>query len=293
VRLVRFLRSFVRGGLTWLTLAYLVRIAAGILGYEPWANLVQIAPALLGLGVTIRAYRTLGELKPKPLGLPERSPVEDRIEKKAYDYGGGLGCAVGGIAVVLLAIAGFRIVAWLPNSIRARPDVAGMPFAAALGLAAALLVWVTSVASDEYRDAYARQHPRRFLPPDLDLVKNTQQARQALEQAVLQAQQALEQAANVADEVQDDLQVQQRVLDEVQRQIGEQRPAAAITEAEAESVAKVITAGQKHLQRRSFWGGLAVNVIVGFVFYAFGVLTPALVDAQSLHDLLQRWLHLG
>lgn len=287
-QLVRFLRSFIRGGLTWLTLAYLVGIVAGGLGYRPWGNPVQIAPALVGLGVTICAYRTLGDLKPKPLGPPERSPVQDRVQQKASEYGGAHGCAVGGVAFVLLLAASFQIVAWLPHSIRADPDLADMPTGAALLLAMGLLVWVTSVVSDEYRDAYARQHPRRFLPPDLDLVKNTQRARQALEQAMGQAQQAIEQAANWAEELQDSVAVQQRTLNEIERQTGEIEAAATITKAQAESIALVWDARQERARRRSFWSGLAINVIVGFVFYALGVLTPVLVNTQSLHDLLQR-----
>jgi hypothetical protein len=51
-----------------------------------WTTVQVITTALLGMGVAIHAYRTIGELEPDPPGLPERSPVEDRHRAKATDY---------------------------------------------------------------------------------------------------------------------------------------------------------------------------------------------------------------
>ena len=269
-QIVRWSRILVRAGFALFAASVLMIFAIpGPVGWPLVTLLVMVAVV-----VGIYAYRTVKGLRPQPPALPDYSPVDLRLWEQARRYGVALGWRVGVAAFVVEGI--LTLLALFALAAAGSPAV----FWALLASSTALGFWTAKLGREECHDVLAQQTPRRALPTDL-----VERARDV--------QTAMEQVAFLAEELQDDVKVQQRVLDEIQRQVVDYQHTAAISKAEAESVARVLDARQERGRRRSFWSGIAVNVAVGFGFYVLGVLTSALVDTDSLRALLHRWLHLG
>jgi len=268
-QIVRWSRILVRAGFALAAAGVLIlAIPAGPTGWPLFTLLVMV-----GIVVGIYAYRTVKGLRPQPPALPDHSPVDLRLWQQASRYGVSLGRRVG---VAAFIVEGILAVFALPSAAAGSPAVIWVLLASSMALG----FWTANLGEKECHDVLAQQTPRRALPTDL--VKRAQDV-----------QTAMEQVAFLAEELQDDVKVQQEALDEIQRQVVDHQRTAAISKAQAESVARVLDARQEQGRRRSFWSGLAVNVIVGFLFYMLGVLTPALMDTDSLRLLLRHWLHLG
>ncbi len=286
VRTLRWIRILVRAGLTWVAIlevrAALANTAnhvlhKGISGWVAPSWAWQVAALVVGLAVGVHAYRTIGDLKPRPLGPPRSSPIADRADEQAVGYVARLAFGMLIVSLGLTGTAATAAASLVGASGRVADNVV-IWVPAIIALVAS--VRTVDLAKAEYHEILMRQVPHRSLPNDLP-------------QRAKAAQQAMQQAAFLAEELQEDVKVQQGVLDEIRRQVTDYQRTAAISRAEAESVAQVLEARQERARRRSFWSGLAVNVAVGFVFYLLGVLTPALVNGDSLREVLRQWLHLG
>ncbi len=133
-----------------------------------------------------------------------------------------------------------------------------------------------------YQELLIRQALRKPLPVDLP-----SRAREVTRR-VDDIHKAMRETAMLAAELEEAIQTQRRALEDYEQEAAKvQRAAKAGAEA-TESILQRWDVCQRPQRRRSFWGGLAVNVIVGFTFYALGVLTPVLVTTDPLRNLLHR-----
>lgn len=55
---------------------------------------------------------------------------------------------------------------------------------------------------------------------------------------------------------------------------------------QATAVAELLGRQQVRNARRALWS----NVVIGFVFYVAGVVTPALISSDALGEQLRQWL---
>jgi hypothetical protein len=233
--------------------------------------LVAVA-VIAGVGVALHGQRTVWGLHPRPVPLPATSAVEQRRQAEADDYSVGLSSRVG-VAGYLVGIT--LLLVLVPDS----GLVTAVGLVLALILAVSLGGWISKLARAEYQDVLARQTPRLVIP---NLVERAQAV-----------QEAMEEVARLNEELQDEVRVQQGVLGEIQRQVVDHQRTAAISKAEAESVARVLDVYQERGRRRSFWGGLAVNLAVAVISGFFFFLLAVYVNNESLHESLHRWSPFG
>jgi hypothetical protein len=59
-----------------------------------------------------------------------------------------------------------------------------------------------------------------------------------------------------------------------------------LTPEQATAVAELLGRQQARSARRA----LVSNIVIGFVFYVLGVVTPALISSDALRELLRQWL---
>jgi hypothetical protein len=247
---VRILGTFLGG----LTLIWLLSISIRR-GFHrplpPWAVPVLLSVSVAAaIGVGVYAYRRLGDLQPKPLGPPRRSPIDERIEERAYVYAIKLGGSLGAIMLVLVTTVAFNLLP--PGVARGTVVLLGAP-----ALAIACLFIAAGLAETEYREVLARQTARRPMPRDL--------AKRAAE-----LQRLLLRASYQEEELRQEVEMQQQILKEISERVVDYQRMAAISKPEAESVARVMDALEEPHRRRSSRTALIYNV----GFFIAGVVAP-------------------
>jgi hypothetical protein len=125
-------------------------------------------------------------------------------------------------------------------------------------------------------------------PPELRLVANLKQHVQAFQERAQALEAAFEEAEAIAKKVQRGIELDQEQLQELREQY---RLHAQLIEL-SDRVPAVRTVIAEEHARGARWG-LLVNVVVAVVFWAIGLLTDALIDAEAFGDQLRQWLHLG
>ena len=97
----------------------------------------------------------------------------------------------------------------------------------------------------------------------------------------------MEEAAAISEQVQRGIEVEQQQLSEVHEQYLRQARLMELTHEQQLAIADLLSQQQARSSRRA----LLSNIVVGFVFYVTGVVTPVFVSTDALRDQVQQWLH--
>jgi hypothetical protein len=124
------------------------------------------------------------------------------------------------------------------------------------------------------------------LPPELRLMVDLHQRAKAFRDRAQALEQAMEEATAISEQVQRGIELEQQQLAELHEQYLRQARLNELTPEQATAVAELLGRQQARNARRTLWSNLAV----GFVFYALGVITPALISSDALREQLRHWL---
>ena len=126
------------------------------------------------------------------------------------------------------------------------------------------------------------------LPPELRLMVDLHRRAEAFRDRAQALEGAMDEATAISEQVQRGIDLERQQLAEVHEQYLRQARLNELTPEQATAVAELLGRQQARSARRA----LVSNVVIGFVFYVLGVVTPALISSDALRELLRQWFPL-
>jgi hypothetical protein len=238
------------------------------------AVLLSILPAL--------AFATIAYWK-----MPEVKPPKPRLPRKdwsSYANMAGFAVAVGAgwTTFVLCALLTSAIDATFGSPLPTW-GVIGLQ-CLAIGGSVVVALWAFIASRSRQLEVFETAEP-----PELRLVVNLRRHADAFRERAKALEEAMEEAASISEQVQHGIELERQQLSEVHEQYLKQARLMELTHEQQLAVADLLSQQQARSSRRA----LLSNIMVGFVFYLAGVVTPALINTSALRDQLPQWLHFG
>jgi hypothetical protein len=129
----------------------------------------------------------------------------------------------------------------------------------------------------------------KAMPPELRLAVDLRKRAEAFRERARALEEAMDEATAISEQVQRGIELERQQLSDLHEQYLKQARLNELTHEQQVAVADLLGQQQARSARRALWS----NIVVGFVFYVAGVVTPALINMNTLRDQLQQWLHLS
>jgi hypothetical protein len=214
-------------------------------------------------------------------------PPRDRVPRKKWHWFANKSGAVVALVVAyttslmwLFLLVGLVALARLVNPLLGLP---GHPLLWLMPVPAALALWAFVAWRHVLLDVLEKAEP-----PELRLAANLRQQVDAFQERAQALEVAFEEAAVMSRKVQRGIELDQQQLRELREQYRLQTQLIELSD----HAPTVRTAIAQENARGARWG-LLLNVVIAAVFWAIGLLTDALVDAEALGHQLRQWFHFG
>lgn len=138
------------------------------------------------------------------------------------------------------------------------------------------------------RDLYL-EVMRTAAPRELRLAVDLRERAEAFRDRARVLQQAMEEATAISEQLHRGIDAERQQLSQVHEDYLRKSRLSELTPEQTAAVVDLLDRQQTRSGRKALWS----NVAVGFIFYAAGVLTPAVVSTETLRDQVRGWLPIG